>query len=91
MEDFTINSFAVPVADEIGTEGALALSQTLQSNKTLKQLGLPGDQSIGEAGTRALVNALQYNHTLELLQLPREYSHHFPPEELDSRVRFFDF
>ncbi len=85
MEVLHINSLYVPVADQIGIEGALALSQTLQSNKTLKQLWLQNDQSIGQAGARALVNALQYNHTLELLQLPQDYSRHFQ----DSRVDFY--
>ncbi len=85
MEGLSISSGDVSVADQIGTdhEGALALSQTLQSNKILKWLLLRNDQSIGEAGARAFV---QYNHTLERLLLCQNYSHHFPPEELNSRV-----
>ncbi len=88
MEGLSINSDFVPADDQIGTEGALALSQTLQSNKTLKRLWLLYDQSIGEAGARALVNALQYNRTLEQLRLAQEYSRHFPSKERDSRVDF---
>ncbi len=55
MEKITTCSFA-------GTEVALALSLTLQSNKTLKRLWLWYDRSIRKAGARALVNALQYNN-----------------------------
>ncbi len=76
----------VPVSNQIGTEGAVALAQALESNKSLELLF---DQSIGEAGARALVNALQYNHTLTWLVLPRDYSRHFSSAELDSRVTWF--
>ncbi len=88
MDELNIN-LLVPVADQIGPEGALALSQTLKSNKSLKQLWLLNDHSIGEAGARALVKALQYNHTLEQLHLSGDYSHRFHSEELDSRVTFY--
>ncbi len=88
MEELTIWSLNVPVADQIGTEGALALAQTLQSNKTLKRLCLQSDRSIRAAGTRALVNAVQVNHTLVQLRIPQDYSHCCSSEGLDSRVEF---
>ncbi len=87
IESLLINSGTVPVSNQIGTEGAVALAQVLESNKSLKKLVLLNDRSIGEAGARALVNALQYNHTLTRLRLPRYYSRHFFSAELDSRVK----
>ncbi len=87
IESLHIDSPTVPVSNQIGTEGAVALAQALESNKSLKELELLFDQSIGEAGARALANALQYNHTLTRLVLPRDYSRHFFSAELDSRVK----
>lgn len=87
MEELDISSLTVPVAHQIGTDGAVALSLALRANKVLKKLWIKSDKSIGKTGARALVTTLQHNRTLRLLSLRKDYSKHFTSVKVDSRIK----
>lgn len=80
--------FDVLMCHQLSTEGAMALAEMLEVNKTLESLEISFDRTIGRKGALALMCSLEHNKKLHSLKLPQQNFSLSDISVMDSRLEW---
>ena len=80
--------FDVPMCHQLSTEGAMALAEMLEVNRTLDYLEISFDRTIGRKGALSLMCSLEHNKKLHSLKLPQQNFSLSEISVMDSRLEW---
>ena len=88
LRRLVLSMFDVPVTHHLTNDGATALAEMLEVNRTLETMEISFDKTLDKTGALAMMCSLEHNKKLQLLKLPQQNFSLTERSMMDSRIKW---